>query len=189
MIETNHTQYVFFSLYIRSFGPIFLDFSPHYVMYSGWVGDNDPTFDGLQHALKSYLQSAWASMLSTIPKVYVRSLYMYIFEVQLHLYHSNALMSKKSFQTMPTLVLILGATEVDLAHLVEQKNSSFVGLNLVPSPLSWKMEETKSIGHGSLILTMRPLIYTDSKSLYLYLWGMHYNCHHIMNDIMLIHFL
>ena len=43
------------------FGPIFLDFSPHRVMYSGWVGDNDPTFEGLQYALKSYLQSAWAS--------------------------------------------------------------------------------------------------------------------------------
>ena len=43
------------------FGPIFLDFSPHYVMYSGWVGDDDPTFDGLESALKSYLHSAWAS--------------------------------------------------------------------------------------------------------------------------------
>ncbi|CAI8035554.1 Myogenesis-regulating glycosidase [Geodia barretti] len=43
------------------FGPIFLDFSPHYVMYSGWVGDDDPTFDGLESALKSYLQSAWAN--------------------------------------------------------------------------------------------------------------------------------
>lgn len=43
-----------------SFGPIFLEFSPQYVMYSGWVGDNDPTFDGMEHALKSYLQSAWA---------------------------------------------------------------------------------------------------------------------------------
>jgi alpha-glucosidase (family GH31 glycosyl hydrolase) len=26
------------------FGPIYLDFSPRYVMYSGWVGDDDPTF-------------------------------------------------------------------------------------------------------------------------------------------------
>ena len=46
---------------LYSFGPIFLDFSPRYVMYSGWVGDNDPTFNGLEDALKSYLQSAWAS--------------------------------------------------------------------------------------------------------------------------------
>ena len=30
-------------------------------MYSGWVGDDDPTFGGLESALKSYLQSAWAS--------------------------------------------------------------------------------------------------------------------------------
>lgn len=42
------------------FGPIYLDFSPHYVMCSGWVGDNDPTLQGLEAALKSYLQSAWA---------------------------------------------------------------------------------------------------------------------------------
>ena len=29
-------------------------------MYSGWVGDQDPTFDGLQEALKRYLLSSWA---------------------------------------------------------------------------------------------------------------------------------
>ena len=72
------------------------------------------------------------------------------------------------FQTTPTLVLILGATGVDLGHLVEQKNSLFVGLNLVPSHLLWKMEEIKNIDHGSLILTMRPLIYTEGKSVNLY---------------------
>lgn len=44
------------------FGPVYLDFSPKRVMYSGWVGDDDPTFDGLQSALKSYLQSAWAGI-------------------------------------------------------------------------------------------------------------------------------
>ena len=44
---------------LRRFGPIFLRFSPKHVMYSGWVGDDDPTFEGLQSALKSYLQSAW----------------------------------------------------------------------------------------------------------------------------------
>ena len=51
---------------IYSFGPIFLDFSPQRVMYSGWVGDNDPTFGGLENALKSYLQSAWASKSSAL---------------------------------------------------------------------------------------------------------------------------
>jgi hypothetical protein len=39
---------------------IFLDFSPRSVMFSGWVGDQDPTFEGLEAALKRYLQSAWA---------------------------------------------------------------------------------------------------------------------------------
>ncbi|KAL5473375.1 hypothetical protein EMCRGX_G027852 [Ephydatia muelleri] len=39
---------------------IFLDWSPQRVVFSGWVGDEDPTFDGLVQALKRYLQSAWA---------------------------------------------------------------------------------------------------------------------------------
>ncbi|XP_062507838.1 alpha-glucosidase 2-like [Corticium candelabrum] len=38
---------------------LYLEFSPHSVMFSGWVGDQDPTFDGLEAALKRYLQSAW----------------------------------------------------------------------------------------------------------------------------------
>ena len=43
-----------------SYDFIFLDFSPQRVVFSGWVGDEDPTFDGLVQALKRYLQSAWA---------------------------------------------------------------------------------------------------------------------------------
>ena len=45
---------------LARFGPIYLDFSPRYVMFSGWVGDDDPTLKGMESALKSYLQSAWA---------------------------------------------------------------------------------------------------------------------------------
>lgn len=58
------------------------DFSPKYVMFSGWVGDQDPTFEGLQYvpmdvllrrcvlrcvvlsyrdALANMFQSAWAN--------------------------------------------------------------------------------------------------------------------------------
>jgi len=43
-----------------SYGPLYLDYSPRRVMLSGWVGDQDPTFEGLENALKRYLQSAWA---------------------------------------------------------------------------------------------------------------------------------
>ena len=39
----------------------FLTFSPPYVMASGWVGDQDPTFYGLQMALINILESAWQS--------------------------------------------------------------------------------------------------------------------------------
>jgi alpha-glucosidase (family GH31 glycosyl hydrolase) len=37
----------------------FLEFSPRYVMASGWVGDQDPTFYGLEMALINILESAW----------------------------------------------------------------------------------------------------------------------------------
>ena len=37
-----------------------MDFSPQRVVLSGWVGDEDPTFEGIENALKRYLQSAWA---------------------------------------------------------------------------------------------------------------------------------
>lgn len=43
-----------------SYGPIYLDFSPRRVVFAGWVGDQDPTFEGVENALKRYLQSAWA---------------------------------------------------------------------------------------------------------------------------------
>ena len=46
-----------------SYDFIFLDFSPQRVVFSGWVGDEDPTFDGLVQALKRYLQSAWAGRI------------------------------------------------------------------------------------------------------------------------------
>lgn len=39
---------------------LYLDYSPQRVVLSGWVGDQDPTFGGLEQALKRYLQSAWA---------------------------------------------------------------------------------------------------------------------------------
>ena len=45
---------------LGSYDFIFLDFSPQRVVFSGWVGDEDPTFDGLVQALKRYLQSTWA---------------------------------------------------------------------------------------------------------------------------------
>ena len=56
--------------HVHRLGPIFLDYSPKRVMYSGWVGDDDPTFEGLQSALKSYLQSAWAGTKYLIDFVY-----------------------------------------------------------------------------------------------------------------------
>jgi alpha-glucosidase (family GH31 glycosyl hydrolase) len=37
----------------------YLKYSPHYVMFSGWVGDNDPDFSGLRDAAINILESAW----------------------------------------------------------------------------------------------------------------------------------
>jgi alpha-glucosidase (family GH31 glycosyl hydrolase) len=39
---------------------VFLDFSPRYAVFSGWVGDQDPTFEGLEDALTNLMWSAWA---------------------------------------------------------------------------------------------------------------------------------
>jgi alpha-glucosidase (family GH31 glycosyl hydrolase) len=36
-------------------------FAPRDVVFSGWVGDNDPTFDGMQWALNDMMHSAWAN--------------------------------------------------------------------------------------------------------------------------------
>jgi alpha-glucosidase (family GH31 glycosyl hydrolase) len=44
---------------VDSYGPIYWQFSPRDVVLSGWVGDQDPTFDGLQRALENYFHSAW----------------------------------------------------------------------------------------------------------------------------------
>ena len=38
---------------------IFLEYSPKDVMFSGWVGDQDPTFEGLRAAAINVLESAW----------------------------------------------------------------------------------------------------------------------------------
>lgn len=38
---------------------IFLPYSPKDVMFSGWVGDQDPTFEGLRAAAINVLESAW----------------------------------------------------------------------------------------------------------------------------------
>ena len=40
--------------------PIYLDFTP---TFAGWVGDADPTFQGLEVVLKKYLQSTWVGKM------------------------------------------------------------------------------------------------------------------------------
>ena len=37
----------------------YLTFSPKYVLFSGWVGDQDPTFAGLKDAMVNIFESAW----------------------------------------------------------------------------------------------------------------------------------
>lgn len=38
---------------------VYLNFAPRYAVFSGWVGDQDPTFDGLRDALGNMIHSAW----------------------------------------------------------------------------------------------------------------------------------
>ena len=56
-----------------SYDPLFLRFSPKYVMASGWVGDQDDTFEGLQQALIRYLLSAWAGYANFVGAAHLHS--------------------------------------------------------------------------------------------------------------------
>ncbi len=38
---------------------VFLNISPRDVVFSGWVGDQDPTFAGLLDAMNNIIYSAW----------------------------------------------------------------------------------------------------------------------------------
>eukprot|EP01090_Pellita_catalonica_P001799 TRINITY_DN11532_c0_g1_i1.p1 TRINITY_DN11532_c0_g1~~TRINITY_DN11532_c0_g1_i1.p1 ORF type:complete len:598 (+),score=88.49 TRINITY_DN11532_c0_g1_i1:106-1899(+) len=45
---------------VDSYDVIYLDFSPRDVLFAGWVGDQNPTFSGMQDALRNMFHSAWA---------------------------------------------------------------------------------------------------------------------------------
>lgn len=57
--RTKNPNALIMSRPVDSWEFVYWSFSPHYVMYSGWVGDQDPTFDGLQNALRNMFHSAW----------------------------------------------------------------------------------------------------------------------------------
>eukprot|EP01130_Rhizamoeba_saxonica_P018183 TRINITY_DN9020_c0_g1_i2.p1 TRINITY_DN9020_c0_g1~~TRINITY_DN9020_c0_g1_i2.p1 ORF type:complete len:341 (-),score=62.34 TRINITY_DN9020_c0_g1_i2:828-1850(-) len=52
-----------FDIY-KDFEPIYWDFAPRDVVFSGWVGDDDPDFEGLRSALISIFRSAWANYVN-----------------------------------------------------------------------------------------------------------------------------
>lgn len=58
-INARHT-----TLHARSWGDIYRSFSPRDVVFSGWVGDQDPTFDGLKNALMNIFHSAWRNYVN-----------------------------------------------------------------------------------------------------------------------------
>ncbi len=116
---------------LSRFGPLYLDFSPYYVMFSGWVGDDDPTFPGLESALKSYLQSAWAG----------RGIFI------ICLNDGNF---SFSVQGMQTLALTLVATALGLVHWVAARSCSCGGQELGHSHPSWRTGATRNIDPGPL---------------------------------------
>lgn len=59
------------------------------------------------------------------------------------------------FQAMSTLVQTLVATGVEVGNMAGLRNCSSAGPSLGPSLHSWRMEETKSIVLGCLIVQMR----------------------------------
>lgn len=51
-----------FQIYNTSY--VFLNYAPKYVMFSGWVGDQDSTFDGFRSAVWNIIHSAWNGYLN-----------------------------------------------------------------------------------------------------------------------------
>ncbi len=74
-------------------------------MFSGWVGDDDPTFSGLESALKSYLQSAWAGECCL----------------------GGSAVAKLAKQAMPTLALILVVIGREREHWGVARSCSCAG--------------------------------------------------------------
>ena len=42
----------------------YFSYSPKYVMFSGWVGDQDSTYDGMRDAIRNMFHSAWKNYLN-----------------------------------------------------------------------------------------------------------------------------
>ncbi len=46
------------------YNDVYWKFAPRYAVFSGWVGDQDPTLAGLHDAMNNMLHSAWANYVS-----------------------------------------------------------------------------------------------------------------------------
>lgn len=51
---------------VDSLGPLYLEFAPRDVVWSGWVGDQDPTFEGLMNGEIIYFVVSWLEALMNI---------------------------------------------------------------------------------------------------------------------------
>lgn len=49
---------------IDSWEVVYWNFAPHDVMFSGWVGDQLPTWEGMQHSLRNMFHSSWQGFLN-----------------------------------------------------------------------------------------------------------------------------
>ncbi len=57
--SVNGPETLIMSRPVDGWAPIYLPFSPRRVVFSGWIGDNDPTWSGLVDAMKKLLFSGW----------------------------------------------------------------------------------------------------------------------------------
>ncbi|ELR16305.1 glycosyl hydrolase, family 31 protein [Acanthamoeba castellanii str. Neff] len=62
--RSKNPQALIMSRPVDSWGDIYRSFSPRDVVFSGWVGDQDPTFDGLKNALMNIFHSAWRNYVN-----------------------------------------------------------------------------------------------------------------------------
>lgn len=133
----------------------YLEFAPKYVMFSGWVGDDDPNFEGLRSAMRDIIHSAWHGYANFG-----------------RWSNSEVIGAKQGggLSLTPVCVLLclvsvtLVATALALASLGALLSSLPAGSKWAPLCHSWRMAATRSTGHGCLT-SQDPQRYSSSSSI------------------------
>jgi hypothetical protein len=127
-------------------------YSPHDVVLSGWMGDDDNTFNGLLGCMKKVIYSAWDGYTN-----YGCDIGGYRQEEEPD---KEVLDTPRPSSPMPLLLLTPSPFPVIFCL-----RCSSVGLNTAPSFLSWRTVEEESISLGTMTRRPRTSIANSSMSI------------------------